>query len=111
MTSKESHTSLAAKKLIVECKGVPDQQWEQTYKKPAGGIITVRSEMGEPIHKIATRGVMFWKELDDTIFNLPKNKLLDALNKKRDHIIKKLNNDFQNHGLVRMPMVFVTCKK
>ena len=55
MTSKESHTSLAAKKLIVECKGVPDQQWEQTYKKPAGGIITVRSEMGEPIHKIATR--------------------------------------------------------
>ena len=111
MTSKESHTSLAAKKLIVECKGVPDQQWEQTYKKPTGGIITVRSEMGEPIHKIATRGVMFWKELDDTIFNLPKNKLLDALNKKRDHIIKKLNNDFQNHGLVRMPMVFVTCKK
>lgn len=95
MTSKESHTSLAAKKLIVECKGVPDQQWEQTYKKPTGGIITVRSEMGEPIHKIATRGVMFWKELDDTIFNLPKNKLLDALNKKRDHIIKKLNNDFQ----------------
>lgn len=33
--------------------------------------------------------------MDDTIFNLPKNKLLEALNKKRDHIIKKLNNDFQ----------------
>ena len=49
-----------------------DGQWENTYKKPTGGIITVRSEMGEPIHKIATRGVMLWKELDDTIFNLPK---------------------------------------
>ncbi|EMG45417.1 Fatty acid synthase beta subunit dehydratase, partial [Candida maltosa Xu316] len=95
MTAKEAHTSLEAKKLIAQCPGVPDEKWEQTYKKPTGGIITVRSEMGEPIHKIATRGVMFWKELDETIFNLPKNKLLEGLNKKRDYIIKKLNNDFQ----------------
>lgn len=95
MTAKEAHTSLEAKKLIAECSGVPDDKWENTYKKPTGGIITVRSEMGEPIHKIATRGVMFWKELDETIFNLPKNKLLEALNKKRDYIINKLDKDFQ----------------
>ncbi|ABN68335.2 Fatty acid synthase subunit beta Includes: 3-hydroxypalmitoyl-[acyl-carrier-protein] dehydratase; Enoyl-[acyl-carrier-protein] reductase [NADH]; [Acyl-carrier-protein] acetyltransferase; [Acyl-carrier-protein] malonyltransferase; S-acyl fatty acid synthas [Scheffersomyces stipitis CBS 6054] len=95
MTSKEAHTSLEAKKLIAQCDGVADSHWENTYKKPSGGIITVRSEMGEPIHKIATRGVMFWKELDDTIFNLPKNKLLEALNKKKDYIIDKLNKDFQ----------------
>ncbi|CAI5760087.1 unnamed protein product [Candida verbasci] len=95
MTAKEAHTSLEAKKLIVKSAGVPDSQWEQTYKKPTGGIITVRSEMGEPIHKIATRGVMFWKELDDTIFNLPKNKLLEALTKKKDYIIEKLNKDSQ----------------
>lgn len=95
MTAKEAHTSLDAKKAIAKCTGVPDSQWESTYKKPTGGIITVRSEMGEPIHKIATRGVMFWKEMDDTIFNLPKNKLLEGLNKKRDHIISKLNKDFQ----------------
>lgn len=95
MTAKEAHTSLEAKKLIAECSGVPDEKWESTYKKPTGGIVTVRSEMGEPIHKIATRGVMFWKELDETIFNLPKNKLLEALNKKRDYIINKLDKDFQ----------------
>ncbi|KAK6458738.1 S-acyl fatty acid synthase thioesterase [Scheffersomyces xylosifermentans] len=95
MTSKEAHTSLAAKKLIAECTGAPDGKWEQTYKKPTGGIITVRSEMGEPIHKIATRGVMLWKELDDTVFNLPKNKLIETLNKKKDYIIEKLNKDFQ----------------
>ncbi|ODV67313.1 beta subunit of fatty acid synthase [Hyphopichia burtonii NRRL Y-1933] len=95
MTAKEAHTSLDAKKAIASCSGVPDSQWENTYKKPTGGIITVRSEMGEPIHKIATRGVMFWKELDETIFNLPKNKLLDALNKKKDYIINRLNKDFQ----------------
>ncbi|EER30789.1 fatty acid synthase beta subunit dehydratase [Candida tropicalis MYA-3404] len=95
MTAKEAHTSLEAKKLIASCPGVPDEKWEQTYKKPTGGIITVRSEMGEPIHKIATRGVMFWKELDDTIFNLPKAKALEAIKKKRDYIIKRLNSDFQ----------------
>ncbi|CAK7910767.1 fatty acid synthase subunit beta [[Candida] anglica] len=95
MTAKEAHTSLDAKKAIANCAGVPDDKWENTYKKPTGGIITVRSEMGEPIHKLATRGVMLWKEMDDTIFSLPKNKLLDALAKKKDYIIGKLNKDFQ----------------
>ncbi|KAH3899970.1 probable Fatty acid synthase subunit beta [Saccharomycodes ludwigii] len=95
MIAKEAKTSPAAKSAIAACPGVPDSQWEQTYKKPAGGIITVRSEMGEPIHKIATRGVMFWKEMDDTIFSLPKNKLEDALAAKKDYIISKLNSDFQ----------------
>lgn len=95
MIAKEAETSPAAKKAIAECSGVPDSQWEQTYKKPAGGIITVRSEMGEPIHKLATRGVMLWKELDDTIFSLPKNKLQAALDAKKSYIISKLNSDFQ----------------
>lgn len=95
MTAKEAKTSLEAKKLITQCPGVEDSKWEQTYKKPTGGIVTVKSEMGEPIHKIATKAVMFWKELDETIFNLPKNKLIEGLNKKRDYIIDKLNKDFQ----------------
>jgi fatty acid synthase subunit beta len=95
MTAKEAHTSLAAKQAIADCTGVPDGQWENTYKKPTGGIITVRSEMGEPIHKLATRGVMLWKELDETVFNLPKNKLLETLTKKKDYIIERLNKDFQ----------------
>lgn len=95
MIAKECKTSPDAKKAIAACTGVPDSQWEQTYKKPTGGIITVRSEMGEPIHKIATRGVLFWKEMDDTIFSLPKNQLQGALDSKRDYIISKLNSDYQ----------------
>ncbi|KAG0684342.1 beta subunit of fatty acid synthetase [Pichia californica] len=95
MAAKEALTSEAAKKLIAECPGVPDGQWEQTYKKPTGGILTVKSEMGEPIHKIATRAVKFWKEIDDTVLSLPKNKMLEALDKKRDYIISKLNADYQ----------------
>ncbi|EDO18703.1 hypothetical protein Kpol_1055p60 [Vanderwaltozyma polyspora DSM 70294] len=95
MIAKEAKTSPAAKKLISECPGVSDSQWENTYKKPTGGIITVRSEMGEPIHKIATRCVLFWKEMDDTIFSLPKNKIQAAIDAKRDYIISKLNSDSQ----------------
>jgi len=51
--------------------------------------------MGEPIHKLATRGVQLWAELDRTIFSLDKAKRLAELKKQRDHIIKRLNADFQ----------------
>ena len=95
MTAKEAHTSKNAKKAIAEAEGVDDSEWEKTYKGPAGGVITVRSEMGEPIHKLATRGVKFWAEMDNKIFSLDKAKRVPALMKQRDYIIKKLNDDFQ----------------
>lgn len=95
MTAKEAKTSTNAKKAIAEAEGVDDGQWERTYKGPAGGVITVRSEMGEPIHKLATRGVKFWAEMDQKIFSLDKAKRVPELKKQRDHIIKKLNDDFQ----------------
>lgn len=95
MTAKEAHTSKNAKKAITEAEGVDDSHWEKTYKGPAGGVITVRSEMGEPIHKLATRGVKFWAEMDAKIFSLPKEKRVAELKKNREYIIKKLNDDFQ----------------
>ncbi|KAG8530147.1 putative PKS/NRPS-like protein biosynthetic cluster [Bacidia gigantensis] len=95
MTAKEAHTSKNAKKAIAEAEGVDDSQWEKTYKGPVGGVITVRSEMGEPIHKLATRGVKFWAEMDQKIFTLDKAKRLPELKKMREYIIKKLNDDFQ----------------
>lgn len=95
MVAKEAFTSLDAKKAIAECSGVDDTNWETSFVKPTGGILTVISEMGEPIHKIATRGVKLWKEFDDTLFNLPKAKLAEALKTKKDYIIERLNKDFQ----------------
>jgi fatty acid synthase subunit beta len=95
MTAKEAHTSKNAKKAITEAEGLDDSQWEKTYKGPAGGVITVRSEMGEPIHKLATRGVKFWAEMDQKIFTLPKEKRVIELKKQREYIIEKLNDDFQ----------------
>lgn len=95
MVSKEAHTSKNAKKAIVDAEGLDDSEWEKTYKGAAGGVITVRSEMGEPIHKLATRGVRFWAEMDQKIFTLPKEKRIVELKKNREYIIKKLNDDFQ----------------
>jgi fatty acid synthase subunit beta len=95
MTAKEAYTSKNAKQAIVDAPGLEDGDWEKTYKGPAGGVITVRSEMGEPIHKLATRGVLFWHEMDQKIFSLDKAKRIPELKKMREHIITKLNNDFQ----------------
>ncbi|KAK4143317.1 acyl transferase domain-containing protein [Dichotomopilus funicola] len=95
MVAKEAHTSRDAKQAIVNAPGLDDEDWEKTYTGPAGGVITVRSEMGEPIHKLATRGVIFWAEMDAKIFSLPKEKRVPALKQKREYIIKKLNADFQ----------------
>jgi enoyl reductase-like protein len=60
MVAKEAHTSPSVKDLIVAAAGVDDIAWEGTYIKVTGGILTVRSELGEPIHKVATRGVKLW---------------------------------------------------
>ncbi|KAI1172085.1 fatty acid synthase beta subunit [Nemania sp. FL0916] len=102
MVAKEAHTSPAAKQAIVHTKGLEDHEWEKTYLPPkeaakAGGVLTVRSEMGEPIHKLATRGVILWAELDKTTFSLPKEALQARLKDKqvRADIIRRLNADYQ----------------
>ncbi|RDB25744.1 Fatty acid synthase subunit alpha [Hypsizygus marmoreus] len=94
MVAKEAHTSASVKDLIVAASGVDDAAWEGTYSKPTGGILTVRSELGEPIHKVATRGVKLWKEFDDSVFKLPKEKRAAWLAERRDEVIGKLNKDF-----------------
>ncbi|KAF2474318.1 beta subunit of fatty acid synthase [Lindgomyces ingoldianus] len=90
MVAKEAHTSLAAKQAIAACEGVEDAMWQSCK-----GIITVKSEMGQPIHKIATRGVQFWAEMDKKIFSLDKKKQLSVIQGQRDYIIERLNKDFQ----------------
>jgi enoyl reductase-like protein len=71
MVAKEVHTSPSVKDLIVAATGVDGSQWEGTYVKDTGRIITVRSELGEPIHKVNNRALRLWREYDDTVFKLP----------------------------------------
>ena len=96
MVAKEAHTSPHAKALIVEAAGVEDSEWHTSYTKPTGGIITVKSEWGQPIHKLATRGVLLWSEFEKRFFNIAdRSKRLDELHKNRSWIIERLNRDFQ----------------
>ncbi|MCO5566161.1 hypothetical protein L7F22_019837 [Adiantum nelumboides] len=95
MTAKEAHTSDAIKQLIVDAPGVDDKEWEASYDRVTGGILTVTSELGEPIHKIATRGIKLWQELDKELFTLKKDKQLAWMREKKDYLIKRLNADFQ----------------
>lgn len=96
MVAKEAFTSPQAKELIVQARGVPDSQWHQSYQRPTGGVITVQSEMGQPIHKLATRGVMLWHELDRTLFSIkdPTKRLAELRSQKLD-ITDRLNKDYQ----------------
>ncbi|KAL4907692.1 hypothetical protein BDW74DRAFT_189141 [Aspergillus multicolor] len=94
MIAKEAHTSPAVRRIIAATPGVSDSEWEKTYSGPAGGVITVTSEMREPIHKITTRGVRLWAEMDRTVFTLPRRDRLTYLAKHRRSIIQRLNADF-----------------
>ena len=82
------------KDLIIAAAGVDETTWEGTYTKPTGAILMVRSELGEPIHKIATRTVQLLKEFDDTVFKLPKEKWAAWLAERKEEVIQKLNKDF-----------------
>ncbi|OGM44265.1 sterigmatocystin biosynthesis fatty acid synthase subunit beta [Aspergillus bombycis] len=94
MVANEAHTSKAVKDVITSTPGLDDNDWEKTYDGTAGGIVTVQSEMGEPIHKIATRGVRLWAEMDKTVFSLPRQDRFPYLTKHRVRVISRLNADF-----------------
>lgn len=95
MVAKENLASQPVKELLVAAHGVDEESdWERTYSGPVGNIVTVKSELGEPIHKVATRSVHFWKELDDQIFSLPRGeKRIKVLLERKGAIIDRLNKD------------------
>nr|GAT58882.1 predicted protein [Mycena chlorophos] len=68
-------------------------QWKGTHVKPIGGILTVKSELGEPIRKVATRSVKLWDEFDDSVFKLDEKRAAWLL-EHRDEIIRDLNRNF-----------------
>lgn len=97
MVAKEAKTSRGAKEAIVAAPGIDDERsWYKSYTRPCGGVVTVKSEMGEPIHKLATRGVQLWKELDENIFSVTdKAKRLEKLKEMKVYIVERLNKDYQ----------------
>ncbi len=103
MVAREAKTDPRAKALLMEAEGVKDQrQWEGTYQEPTGGILTVISELGEPIHNVATRGIKLWKEFDDNYFVQRPGESGEAFQKRRreaiardkGEIIRRINSDW-----------------
>jgi fatty acid synthase subunit beta len=95
MTCAEAFTSPGAKHAIAAAPGIQDEEWEGTYNGPTGGVLSIVSEMGEPIHVIATRGAQLWSEMDKMIFTLDRKKQPHALANHKDYIVSRLNADFQ----------------
>lgn len=99
MVAKEAATSDQAKELLVATPGLEfasEKDWEKSYDGVVGGVATVRSELGEPIHKVATRGLLFWRDLDREVFSIsPKDKQASKIEEKKSWIIQRLNSDFQ----------------
>ena len=95
MVAKEAHTSPEVKELIVKAEGLEDFEWYKTYEGPAGGFITINSEMGEPIHMLATRGTLLWRDLESTIFSIKDSVArLRTLKEHRTNIVQRLNRDY-----------------
>ncbi|KAJ2537846.1 fatty acid synthase alpha subunit Lsd1, partial [Coemansia sp. RSA 1853] len=94
MVAQEAGTSPASKQLIVATAGLLDSEWDQTYDGAYNGVTTVTSEYGEMNHMLATRGVMFIREMFDTILNQPREKREALLLERKDEIISRLNNDY-----------------
>jgi len=95
MTAKEAKTSRAAQLAMIQAPGVEDEDWRGTSTVGAGGVISIKSEMGEQMHVIANRGTKLWKSPDETLFTLPRAKLQEALLKQKPAIIQQLNADHQ----------------
>jgi len=99
MVCKEAPTAPEVKQLIADTPGTDDTMWEQSFDVKsdvgAGGIITINSELGEPIHKISNRGTRFWRHMDENYFSLPKDKLVAALARDHKEIVDRINADFQ----------------
>lgn len=95
MIAKEARTSDKVKELICSLPGTSNEDWTKTYDGPAGGIITVKSEMGEPIHVVANRATQLWKDMDAQIFCISDaKKRLQKLTAMKTAIITRLNQDF-----------------
>ena len=96
MVSKEASTSIEVKQMLVKTPGVKRQEsWEKSYTGIAGGVITVKSELGEPIHKIHNRATALWRRLDTQFFSLKPEQRGPAIKANKDSIIAALNSDFQ----------------
>jgi enoyl reductase-like protein/acyl dehydratase len=90
LTTKESHLTSKGKDLIVVAEGTSTDEWEKCSGPMGfGGVVSIRSELGEQIHVIATQGALTWKWFDDNVFSDDNHCVSD------DDVIRRINNTYQ----------------
>jgi fatty acid synthase subunit beta len=98
MVALEAKTSLAAKQVIVQAPGIEDDSigsWARSEQEPIGGVISVNSEMGQPMHVLATRGMCLWQEFDRRFFSIrDSQKRVSTMRHYRDEVIARLNEHY-----------------
>jgi fatty acid synthase subunit beta len=70
MVARTALSSSLIEDHIVAASGMDDAAWRGSYAALNGGILRVRSELSEPIHKIATCIVKLWNEVDDVVIGV-----------------------------------------
>lgn len=98
MVAKEAATAKQVKQMIVDTPGLAagrENEWEKSYQEDAGGVITVTSELGEPIHVIHNRCTALWRKLDLTLFELPQEQQKATILSRKSELIDSVNRDFQ----------------
>jgi enoyl reductase-like protein len=63
--------------------------------KDTGGIITVRSELGGPTHKVNNRALRLWED-GDSVFKLRREKRGSWLQEHRAEVIQRLDAGYFN---------------
>ncbi|HCU25280.1 MAG TPA: hypothetical protein DF383_09695, partial [Deltaproteobacteria bacterium] len=98
MAAEEALTSPEVKQLIVDAPGVTDQaKWDASYDGPVGGVRTVNSELGAPIHKVNNRAIELWAKYDKEYFKpeLTPDEAKAKILADKDKIIQEINENFQ----------------
>jgi enoyl reductase-like protein/acyl dehydratase len=96
MVAKECRLCDAAKEALVAAPGIgPEENWEKSYEGVTGGCITCLSEFGEPIHALATRCAVLWKEMDNKYFTQPLEERAAKIMADKEWIIEQLNANHQ----------------
>jgi fatty acid synthase subunit alpha, fungi type len=62
--------------------------------RDTGGIITVHSELGEPIHKVNNHALRLWKGYDDSVSKLSHEERGTWPQERHAEVIKRLNADY-----------------
>ncbi|KAJ2236501.1 fatty acid synthase alpha subunit Lsd1 [Coemansia sp. RSA 485] len=91
MVAKEAGASHSAKQLIVSAPGLTDSEWTKSLDTVQSSVTTVISELGESIHVLATRAVLFMQGLYRSILSKSRGERVALLEESKGAIVAGLN--------------------